>query len=39
MVFDARESALDFYQRFGFISTDDRFYNSGVLYFKMNADV
>ncbi|GAA6167223.1 GNAT family N-acetyltransferase [Sessilibacter corallicola] len=37
--FDARESVLDFYRRFGLISTGDRFYKSGVPYFKMSQEI
>ena len=33
--FDARESALGFYQRFGFETTGELFYKSDVAYYKM----
>ncbi|MGH1427589.1 MAG: GNAT family N-acetyltransferase [Arenicella sp.] len=36
MWFDARESAISFYSRFGFQCEGDRFYKSGVPYFKMS---
>lgn len=34
--FDARESALAFYRRFGFEAEGERFYKSDVPYFKMS---
>lgn len=34
--FDARESALDFYRKFGFEAEGERFYKSDVAYFKMS---
>ncbi len=36
--FDARESALDFYRRFGFSVEDTRFYKNDVAYFRMYMD-
>lgn len=33
--FDARESAMAFYNRFGFKAEGQRFYKNGVAYFKM----
>ena len=33
--FDARETALSFYRKFGFAVRGDRFFKSGVAYFKM----
>ncbi|AWB67179.1 GNAT family N-acetyltransferase [Saccharobesus litoralis] len=33
--FDARESALGFYQKFGFVAEGERFYKKDVAYFKM----
>ena len=33
---DARESAVDFYQRFGMVPEGNRFYKSKVSYFKMS---
>jgi GNAT superfamily N-acetyltransferase len=33
--FDARESAVDFYKKFGFSIEGSRFYKSEVAYFKM----
>jgi ribosomal protein S18 acetylase RimI-like enzyme len=32
---DARESALGFYKRFGMFASGDRFYKSGVAYYKV----
>lgn len=37
--FDARESAVEFYKRFGFGVFGDRFYKKDVSYFKMDADL
>ena len=37
--FDARESAIGFYQRFGFSVAGNRFYKDKVPYFKMGADL
>ena len=37
--FDARESALNFYQRFGFSVKGERFYKNTVPYFKMHANL
>jgi len=37
--FDARESALGFYQRHGFEPFGERFYKGDVPYFKMRADL
>ena len=34
--FDARETALNFYERFGFKVTGDRFYKHSVPYYKMH---
>ncbi|WP_232821270.1 GNAT family N-acetyltransferase [Oceanimonas marisflavi] len=34
--FDARASALDFYQRFGFAVEGERFYKHGVAYYRMS---
>lgn len=34
--FDARESAMAFYKRFGFNSSGELFYKSGVAYYKMD---
>lgn len=34
--FDARESAVEFYKRFGFNAYGERFYKNDVPYFKMN---
>lgn len=35
--FDARESAIGFYRRFGFSTNGERFYKKEVSYFKMHA--
>ena len=37
--FDARESALDFYKRFGFTKEGKRFFKSEVPYFKMSKSL
>ena len=37
--FDARESALDFYKRFGMQTSGERFYKSDVPYFKMSISL
>lgn len=37
--FDARESALSFYNRFGFTATGECFYKKEVPYYKMHADL
>jgi len=34
---DARETALDFYKRFGMRESSDRFYKAGTAYFKMEV--
>ena len=34
---DARESALDFYKRFGMQTCSERFYKADVPYFKMEV--
>lgn len=34
--FDARESAVDFYKRFGFNASGELFYKSGVAYYRMD---
>lgn len=36
---DARESALDFYQRFGMRPYGERFYKADIPYFKMKVDL
>ena len=36
---DARESAVGFYERFNMIKEGDRFFKSGVPYFKMGLDL
>lgn len=36
---DARESAIGFYQRFGMHTKGERFYKSGVPYFKMRLSL
>ena len=35
--FDARESAIEFYKRFGFSVLGERFYKKDVPYFKMDS--
>jgi predicted GNAT family N-acyltransferase len=37
--FDARESAIEFYARFGFIAEGERFFKSDVPYFKMSINL
>ncbi|MEL0659463.1 GNAT family N-acetyltransferase [Psychromonas arctica] len=37
--FDARESALGFYQRFGFDKTGELFYKSDVAYYRMSKSL
>jgi len=37
--FDARESAIGFYKRFGFGVLGERFYKKDVPYFKMDAEL
>ena len=36
---DARESAIEFYQRFGFKVEGERFYKSDIPYFKMQMSI
>jgi predicted GNAT family N-acyltransferase len=36
---DARESALDFYKRFGMQASSDRFYKEDVSFFKMEVEL
>ncbi len=37
--FDARESALSFYNRLGFTVTGKRFYKNDIAYYKMNTNL
>jgi len=37
--FDARESAIEFYKRFGFIEEGAKFYKSDIPYFKMSKSL
>ncbi|MCM8538461.1 MAG: GNAT family N-acetyltransferase [Lentisphaeraceae bacterium] len=37
--FDARETALNFYRRFGFKANKQRFLKSGIPYYKMSSKI